>query len=175
MIHRIGSHSPHIHDSVFVAHNAEVAGQVTLAEGTSVWHSASVRGDIEAISVGEGSNIQDGAVIHCDRGAPTRIGTGVTIGHGAIIHSAEIGDNALIGMGAIVLNGASIGADSVVGAGALVTGGKTFPPKSLILGSPAKVIRELTGDEIAHNRENADEYRRLAREATAEWREIERP
>jgi len=175
MIHRIGADAPSVHPSVFVAHNAEVAGKVSLAEGVSVWHSASIRGDIERIEIDEGSNVQDGAVIHCDHGVPTSIGRGVTVGHGAIVHSATIGDNVIVGMGAIVLNGASIGSDSVVGAGALVTGGKTFPPRSLIIGSPAKAVRALTDDEVAHNRANAEEYRRLADAAKTEWREAETP
>jgi len=171
MIHRIGPDAPDIHETAFIAHNAEVAGKVSLAEGCSVWHSASVRGDIDRITIGAGSNVQDGAVLHCDHGAPTVVGKGVTVGHGAIVHSAEIGDNTIVGMGAIVLNGASVGPDSVVGAGALVTGGKKFPPRALILGSPAKAVRELTDGEIAHNRANAEEYRRLALEAKSEWRE----
>lgn len=175
MIHRIGADAPAIHESCFIAPNAEVAGKVSLAEGVSVWHSASVRGDIDRIGIGKNSNVQDGAVIHCDHGMATVIGEGVTIGHGAIIHSAKIGNNTIIGMGAIVLNGAVIGEDSVVGAGALVTGGKTFPPKSLILGSPAKQSRELTDDEIAHNRANAEEYVKLAHEARTVWVEVSAP
>lgn len=175
MIHRIGPDTPLIHESVFIAPNAAVAGKVSLAEGSSVWHSASVRGDMDRIEIGEGSNVQDGAMVHCDEGMPTRIGKGVTIGHGAIIHSATVGDNVIIGMGAIVLNGADIGSDSVVGAGALVTGGKTFPPKSLLLGSPAKLVRELTEGEISHNRANAEEYRRLALQARTDWHEVTAP
>ncbi len=158
MVHRILSEVPDVHPSAFIAHNAEVAGEVSVGEGSSVWFSATVRGDVAPISIGKESNIQDGAVVHCDLGIPCVIGNGVTVGHGAIVHSATIGDNALIGMGAIILNGAVIGADSIVGAGALVTGGKIFPPRSMILGSPAKVTRELTDGEIEKNRENALHY-----------------
>lgn len=171
MIHRIGNLVPNVHDSAFIAPTAEVAGSVTLARDASVWPSASLRGDVGEILVGECSNVQDGAVLHCDRGIPTVIGREVTIGHGAIVHSADIGDRVLVGMGAIVLGGARIARDSIVGAGALVTGGKEFPPGTLILGSPAKAARELTEAEIASIAENAEEYRRLAREARDSWRE----
>lgn len=173
MVHRIKNDSPHIHRTAFVAHSAEVAGQVTLAENVSVWFSASVRGDIAPISVGKDSNIQDSAVIHCDTGLPCEIGEGVTVGHGAIIHSATIGNNTIVGMGAIVLNGAVIGEESIVGAGALVTGGKNFPQRSMILGSPAKVIRELTDEEVAHNKENALHYVSLAKTATDDYQNAE--
>ena len=144
-----------------------------MEEGSSVWFSATVRGDIAPIAIGKDSNIQDGAVIHCDTDLPCIIGDGVTVGHGAIIHSATIGNNTVIGMGAIVLNLAKIGEDSIVGAGALVTGGKEFPPGSMILGSPAKVIRELTADEIAHNRLNALHYRDLAKNADTDYQDSE--
>lgn len=174
MIHRIKNDIPIIHPSAFVAHSAEVAGLVTLSEGTSVWFSASVRGDMAPISVGKGSNIQDGAVIHCDEGVPTIIGDGVTIGHGAIVHSAKVGNNSLIGMGAIVLGNTEIGEDSIVGAGALVTSGKIFPPRSLIIGSPAKAARTLTDEEVASNRENAHHYERLGSSANADYQDMDR-
>lgn len=148
--------------SVFIAKNAHVAGDVTLFSHVSVWYSATVRADMAPISVGANSNIQDGAVIHCDDGIPCIIGENVTIGHGAIVHSAIIGDSCIIGMGAIILNNAKIGKESIVGAGALVTQGKEFPPRSLIVGSPAKVSRELRDDEIAHIAENALHYAALA-------------
>jgi carbonic anhydrase/acetyltransferase-like protein (isoleucine patch superfamily) len=165
MVHRIDHDTPSIHPSAFIAHNAEVAGKVSLAEGSSVWFSATVRGDVGPIAIGKNTNVQDGAVLHCDPGVPTVLGEGVTVGHGAIVHSATVGDNTVIGMGAIILGGAEIGADSIVGAGALVTGGKTFLPRSLIYGNPAKRIRELTDGEIAANRENAAHYAQLAADA----------
>jgi len=172
MIHRIKGDIPHIHPSVFVAHSAEVAGHVTIGEGASVWFSATVRGDIAPITIGKNANVQDGAVIHCDTDLPCIIGDGVTIGHGAIIHSADIGGNTVIGMGAIILNKAVIGEDSIVGAGSLVTQGKTYPPRSMILGSPAKVVRSLTDEEIAHNRENALHYVAQGKNAIADYGEI---
>lgn len=173
MIHRIKNAIPEIHPSAYIAHNSEVAGQVRLAEGTSVWFSASVRGDMAPITIGKNSNIQDGAVVHCDTGIPCTIGENVTVGHGAIIHSAAIGDNTVIGMGAIILNKAVIGRDSIVGAGALVTGGKEFPPRSMIIGSPAKATRELTDEEVAHNGENARHYTDLAKNAVSDYQDSE--
>ncbi|ULQ58495.1 gamma carbonic anhydrase family protein [Brucepastera parasyntrophica] len=173
VVHKIKDSVPDIHSSVFVAQTAEVAGEVFIGESSSVWFSASVRGDIAPITIGKDTSVQDGAVIHCDTGQPCRIGDGVTIGHGAIVHSAEIGNNTIIGMGAIILNQAVIGEDSIVGAGALVTGGKTFPPKSMILGSPAKAVRELTPEELAHNRENAQHYVQLASSARTDYQEVE--
>jgi carbonic anhydrase/acetyltransferase-like protein (isoleucine patch superfamily) len=172
MVHKIGNLVPRIGDSVFIAHSAEVAGDVTLADGASVWFSAVIRGDIAPITVGKNSNVQDGAVIHCDTGVPTIIGEGVTVGHGAIIHSATIEDNVIVGMGAIILDRAVIGRDSIVGAGALVTGGKTFPEGSMILGSPAKVVRELTPEEIAHIAANARHYAEHAKTAAGDYKEI---
>jgi carbonic anhydrase/acetyltransferase-like protein (isoleucine patch superfamily) len=137
MVHRIGDKEPNFSRALFIAWNAEVAGDVTLAEETSVWFSATLRGDLEPIRVGRGSNVQDGATIHTDVGQPCVIGERVTIGHHAILHGCRVGDDCLIGMGAVVLNGADIGKESIVGACALVTEGKSFPPRSLILGSPA--------------------------------------
>lgn len=147
-----------IHTSVFVAQGAIIVGDVTLAEDVGVWFNTVLRADTEAVRVGPRTNIQDGCILHADPGSPTHIGAGCTIGHRAIVHGARIGDNTIIGMGAIVLNGAEIGADSIVGAGALVTQGKTFPAGSLILGSPAKVVRPLTAEEIDANRRSAAEY-----------------
>lgn len=173
MVHRIHSDIPVIDRSVFVAHNAEVAGRVIIAEGCSVWFSATIRGDIAPITIGRNSNVQDGAVVHCDTDLPCAIGEGVTIGHGAIVHSATVCDNTVVGMGAIILNNAVIGADSIVGAGSLVTGGKNFPPRSMILGSPAKVIRELTDEEIERNRENARHYVEKGAHADADYQDAE--
>ena len=127
MIHRLNGKDPDAGRSLFVAWNAEVCGEVTLAEESSVWFSATVRGDIAPVTIGRGSNIQDNAAIHVDTDVPTRIGEYVTVGHGAIVHGATIGDRCIIGMGAIVLNWAEIGAGCMVGAGALVTEGKSFP------------------------------------------------
>ena len=147
-----------IHASVFVAPGAVIVGDVTLNQDCSVWFNAVLRGDSDAITIGAGSNIQDGAILHVDPGYPLLIGAGVTIGHRAIVHGATMYDNALIGMGATILNGAVIGENSLVGANALITEGKEFPPGSLILGSPAKVIRALTPDEIVGLPQSAQTY-----------------
>ena len=139
---------------VLICDGAKVSGDVTLGKGVNIWYNAVLRGDEGAITVGEGTNIQDCAVLHEE----TRVGAGCTIGHGAIVHGCTVGNNVLIGMGAIVLNGANIGDDCIVGAGALVTGKMDAPAGSMILGSPAKVARPLTEAEIASNREAAEGY-----------------
>jgi carbonic anhydrase/acetyltransferase-like protein (isoleucine patch superfamily) len=155
---------PHqVHPSVFIAPGAIVVGDVTLAEDCSVWFHASLRGDTEPILVGAGTNIQEGAIFHADPGFPAIVGAGVTVGHGAIVHGARVGNNVVVGMRAVLLNGAVIGEDSVVGAGALVTEGKDFPPGSLIVGSPAKVVRSLTPAEIDRVRDAAQTYIARAR------------
>ena len=141
-------------ESVLICEGARVSGDVTLGRGVSVWYNAVLRGDEGAITVGEGTNIQDCAVLHEE----TQVGAGCTIGHGAIVHGCTVGNNVLIGVGAIVLNGAKIGDDCIVGAGALVTGKMDAPAGSMILGSPAKVVRPLTEAEIASNREAAEGY-----------------
>jgi carbonic anhydrase/acetyltransferase-like protein (isoleucine patch superfamily) len=173
MIHAIGPKIPRVDESAFVAWNAEVAGDVGVGAGATIWFSASVRGDIAPIEIGARSNVQDGAVVHVDTGVPCRIGADVTVGHGAILHSCVVGDGALIGMGAIVLNGAEIGAGCIVGAGALVTQGKKFPPRSLIIGSPAAVKRELSDEEVAANLRNAEHYVEGGRDAKASYRPVE--
>jgi carbonic anhydrase/acetyltransferase-like protein (isoleucine patch superfamily) len=171
-VHSFEGERPEISRAAFIAWNAEVSGRVELGEGASVWYGAVLRGDIAAISVGAGSNVQDCAVLHVDHDRPCVLGEQVTIGHGAIVHACEIGDRCLIGMGAIILNGAVIGEDSIVGAGALVTQGKVFPPRSMILGSPAKAIRALTDEEVAGLRPHAEAYVELARRTAAGSREI---
>ncbi len=149
---------PQVHPSAFVADSAQVMGRVTLAEDTSVWFGAVLRGDTEPITVGRGSNIQDASVVHADVGYPVVIGERVTVGHQVMLHGCVIGDESLIGIGAVVLNGARIGKHCVVGAGSLVTEGKTFPDGSLILGSPAKVVRQLTPEQIEGLRRSAAHY-----------------
>ena len=145
---------------VLICDGAKVSGDVTLGKGVSVWYNAVLRGDDGAIAVGENTNIQDCAVLHEE----TRVGAGCTIGHGAIVHGCTVGDNVLVGMGAVILNGAKIGDDCVVGAGALVTGKMDAPAGSMILGSPAKVVRPLTEAEIAGNRRSAEGYLKTAEE-----------
>ena len=141
-------------ENVLICPGASVTGEVTLGRGVSVWYNAVLRGDEGAITVGEDTNIQDCAVLHEE----TVVGAGCTIGHGAVVHGCTIGSNVLIGMGAIVLNGARIGDDCIVGAGALVTGKMDAPAGSMILGSPAKVVRPLTAEEIEGNRISARGY-----------------
>lgn len=141
-------------ESVLLAEGARVSGDVTLGHEVNIWYNAVLRGDDGAIVVGEGTNIQDCAVLHEE----TTVGRGCTIGHGAIVHGCTVGDNTLVGMGAIILNGARIGSNCIVGAGALVTGKMDAPDGSMILGSPAKVVRSLTAEEIESNREAAQWY-----------------
>ncbi|WP_210357713.1 gamma carbonic anhydrase family protein [Sphingomonas beigongshangi] len=157
-LHKLGERAPKIARDAYVAPGAHVIGQVEIGPGASVWFNAVVRGDNDPIVIGAESNVQDGAVVHADPGAPATIGCGVTIGHRAIIHGATIGDHTLVGMGAIILNRAVIGEESLVGAGALVTEGKTFPPRALIVGSPARVARMLTDAEVAGLRLSAATY-----------------
>ncbi|MBC8128827.1 MAG: gamma carbonic anhydrase family protein [Rhizobiaceae bacterium] len=152
--------------TIFVADGARVIGRVRLARGVGIWFGAVLRGDNEWMEIGEGTNVQDNAVLHSDHGFPLSIGADCTIGHGAIVHGCTIGDNSLVGMGATILNGARIGRNSIVGANALVTEGKVFPDNALIVGSPAKVVRELDDSAVAglaasaaHYRENAARFR----------------
>jgi carbonic anhydrase/acetyltransferase-like protein (isoleucine patch superfamily) len=148
-IYKLGDAAPTIHESVFVADTATIIGRVTLEENSSVWFGAALRGDNEPIVLGKGSNIQEGAVLHTDPGYPLTIEANVTIGHQAMLHGCTIKEGALIGIQAVVLNGAVIGRNCLVGAGAVVTEGKTFPDNTLILGAPAKAVRELTEADIA--------------------------
>ena len=141
-------------ENVMIAEGASVVGDVTLAKGVSIWYNAVLRGDEGAITVGENTNIQDGAILHEE----TRVGAGCTVGHNAIVHGCTVGDNVLIGMGAMVLHGAKIGNDCIVGAGALVTGKMDAPAGSMLLGSPAKIVRQLTEAEIEGNRESCRGY-----------------
>ncbi|NCT99334.1 MAG: gamma carbonic anhydrase family protein [Comamonadaceae bacterium] len=159
--------APTMADSAWVADSAQVMGNVHLHEDSSVWFGAVLRGDTETITVGQGSNVQDGTVMHADYGFPLVVGERVTIGHQVMLHGCTIGDESLIGIGATVLNGARIGKNCLVGARALVTEGKEFPDGSMILGSPAKVVRQLTPEQIeglrrsaAHYIENAQRYRK---------------
>ncbi|MEL6870349.1 MAG: gamma carbonic anhydrase family protein [Pseudomonadota bacterium] len=159
MRYALDGDAPTLEDAtVWIADSAMVLGKVTLQTDASVWFGAVLRGDMERITVGARSNIQDCSVLHTDAGFPLNIGADVTVGHRVMLHGCEIGDGALIGIGATVLNGASIGSESLVGAHALVTEGKSFPPGVLIVGSPAKVVRELTADERQALRVSAQHY-----------------
>ena len=150
--------TPDIADSAWVADNAQVIGDVHMAADSSVWFSSVVRGDTATIRIGEGTNIQDGSVLHADVGMPLTLGKHVTVGHMVQLHGCTVGDESLIGIGAIVLNGAKIGKNCLVGAGSLVTEGKEFPDGSMILGSPAKVVRQLTPEQIEGLRRSAQHY-----------------
>ena len=147
-IYQLGEHAPEIDPSAYVADSATLVGKVTLEANASVWFGATLRGDNERITIGENSNVQEGTVMHTDPGYPLDIGKNVTIGHQVMLHGCTVGDGSLIGIQAVVLNGARIGKGCLVGAGALVTEGKEFPDGSLILGSPAKVVRQLTQEDL---------------------------
>ncbi|MEI6521683.1 MAG: gamma carbonic anhydrase family protein [bacterium] len=158
MSFNINTDTPDFPDSVFVAHNATVIGDVALGENVSIWYGARLRGDIAPISIGANSNVQDNATIHVDFDIPVNIGANVTIGHNAVIHGTTIEDDALIGMGAIVLNRAVVGKGSIVGAGSVVREGMIIPAGSLVAGVPAKVLKELSPEQQAHIKDNAAVY-----------------
>jgi carbonic anhydrase/acetyltransferase-like protein (isoleucine patch superfamily) len=163
MIHNLGDAKPDIHEDAWVAPDARVIGRVRLKAGASVWFQSVLRGDNEWIEIGEGSNVQDGTVMHTDMGYPLTVGDRVTIGHKVMLHGCTIGADTLIGIGSIILNGARIGSNTVVGANSLVTEGKEFPDGVLILGAPAKVVRELSEEEIAMIGHSAEHYVQNAR------------
>jgi carbonic anhydrase/acetyltransferase-like protein (isoleucine patch superfamily) len=171
-VYRLGEHTPRIHETAWVAESAEVIGRVELAEGASVWFGAIVRGDVEDIRIGRNSNVQDNSVLHADVGVPLQIGANVTVGHHVMLHGCTIGDGALIGIRAVVLNGAKIGRNCIVGAGSVVTEGKEFPDGTLILGTPAKVVRELTAEQITEMQHGAPHYVGNARRFRTELKRI---
>lgn len=143
---------------IFLAKGAHVTGQVSLGDQVGIWYNAVVRGDCDSIQIGNGSNVQDNVTIHTDIDYPVKIGEYVSIGHNAVVHGCTIGDNTVIGMGAILLNGAVIGKNCMIGAGALVTQGMHIPNNTIAFGNPAKCIRKMTPEEIAHNTRNAKHY-----------------
>ncbi|WP_353174788.1 gamma carbonic anhydrase family protein [Delftia acidovorans] len=157
-IYELDGVAPEVAASAWVADSAEVMGNVQLAEDASIWFGAVLRGDCESIAIGEGSNIQDASVLHADLGKPLVVGRHVTVGHQVMLHGCTIGDESLIGIGAVVLNGAKIGRNCLVGAGALITEGKEFPDGSMIIGSPAKAVRQLTPEQIEGLRRSAQHY-----------------
>ena len=158
-IYELDGVAPQVHTQAWVAPSAQVMGQVSVGAGASIWFGTVVRGDTERITIGADSNIQDASVLHADAGQPLVIGERVTVGHQAMLHGCTVGDESLIGIGANVLNGAKIGKNCLVGAGALVTEGKEFPDGSMILGSPAKVVRQLTPEQIEGLRQSAQHYK----------------
>lgn len=162
-VYQLDNRTPQIARSAWIADSAQVIGGVELSEEASVWFGVVIRGDTETIQIGARTNIQDGSVLHADVGKPLTIGADVTVGHKVMLHGCTIGDGSLIGIGAVVLNGAKIGKGCIVGAGALVTEGKEFPDGSMILGSPAKVARELSPDQQAALKLSALHYVENAR------------
>lgn len=165
-LYALDGQRPEIAETAWIAPGCHIIGRVHLAEAASVWFGTTIRGDVELITVGPGSNVQENCVLHTDPGFPVTIGTNCTIGHKAMLHGCVVGDNSLIGMGATVLNGARIGKNCLIGAGALVTEGKEIPDGSLVVGSPAKVIRQLDETAIAgltrsaiHYQQNAARFR----------------
>jgi carbonic anhydrase/acetyltransferase-like protein (isoleucine patch superfamily) len=158
---------PIIHPTAFIHSSATVCGNVTLGSRVSVWASAVIRGDSDAIVIGDDSNIQDGTVVHVDDGVPTKIGKRVGVGHRAIIHGATVEDDCLIGMGAILLNGTYVGTGSIVAAGAVVREGFEIPPNSLVMGVPGRIVRQTTADERDRIKKTVDAYLRLQDEHRA--------
>lgn len=149
-------------DGVFIASTATVIGNVKIAPGSSVWFGAVLRSDMAQIQIGRNTSVQDNAIIHVSEGVETRIGDNVTIGHGAIVHGAQVEDTVLVGIGAIVLDGARIGAESIIGAGAVVTEGTEIPARSVVLGVPGKVVRQVTAEQLRSIEANAKSYADLA-------------
>ena len=159
MIHSFIGKSPEFDETNWIAPSADVIGDVVMGKYSSIWFNATVRGDVNRIHLGDYSNVQDNAVVHVtNRTAPTHIGNHVTIGHSAVVHGCTLEDNVLVGMGAIILDHAVIGHDSIIGAKALVTSRMVVPPRSMVLGAPARVVRQLTDDEVAYIRKFADNY-----------------
>jgi carbonic anhydrase/acetyltransferase-like protein (isoleucine patch superfamily) len=157
-LYSLDDKQPVLGQGAWVADSAQVMGAVELGDHASVWFGTVIRGDTETICIGEGTNIQDGSVLHADVGKPLTIGKHVTVGHQVMLHGCTIGDESLIGIGAVVLNGAKIGKNCLVGAGSLVTEGKEFPDGTMIMGSPAKAVRELTPEQIESLRRSALHY-----------------
>jgi len=171
-VYQLDEHVPQIADSAWVADSAQVMGKVELAEDASVWFGVVLRGDTELLRVGRGSNIQDGTVVHADPGYPVTLGDNVTVGHQVMLHGCTVGDGSLIGIQSVVLNGAKIGKNCLVGAGSLVTEGKEFPDGSLIIGRPAKAMRQLTPEQIEGLQRNARHYVENARRFKAGLRKL---
>ena len=158
MLIALGDKTPQVADTAWIAPTAVLAGSVRIGEGASVWYGAVLRADNEPNTIGARSNVQDNCAFHVDRGKPVVLGEGVSVGHGAVVHGATIGDHVLVGMSATVMNGAVIGDETLIAAGALVTEGMVVPPRSLVAGVPAKVRRELSDDEVAGLHRNAEIY-----------------
>jgi len=158
MILNFEGKKPIISEESFIAQNATIIGEVLIGKYSSIWYNTVLRGDIAPITVGNNTSIQDGTIVHCDVGVPTTIGNLVTIGHNVLLHACKIGDNSLIGMGAIVLDGAEVGEGAIIGAGAIVTPKTKIPPFTMALGVPAKVVRHLSEEEVMSLKNHALDY-----------------
>ena len=163
MIKSFINKKPTLEEEVYIAETAVIIGDVTLKRNTNIWFGAVLRGDEESIIIGENTNIQENSIVHVDENNKVEVGNGCTIGHGVIVHGCKIGDNTLIGMGAIILNGAQIGNNTIVGAGSLITQNKKFDDGVLIIGNPAKVVRRLTDEEIENNKKSCLNYIELSK------------
>lgn len=171
-VYRLGDLTPRIGPGGFIAPNAAVIGEVSLGAEVGIWWGATLRGDIEPITIGDRTNIQDGSVVHTEKGGPTVIGRDCTIGHLVTLHGCTLDDHILVGMGAIILNHAHIGRDCLIGAGALITERKIIPPRSLVVGSPGRVVRELTDEEVESVHDSARRYVRNAQRYAAGLSEL---
>jgi carbonic anhydrase/acetyltransferase-like protein (isoleucine patch superfamily) len=171
-IYKLAEHAPQLAEGVWVAESAQVIGLVHLHKDVGIWFGAVLRGDNELIEIGEGSNVQENCVLHTDLGSPLKVGRNVTVGHSVTLHGCTVGDGSLIGIGSVVLNGAVIGKNCLVGAGSLVTEGKEFPDGSLIMGSPAKVVKPLSPEQIAGIAHSAPNYVRNAKRYQKELMKI---
>lgn len=171
-IYALGGIEPRIGEDCWIAHNATVIGDVSIGRAASIWYNVVIRGDNAPIEIGDGTNIQDGTVLHNDAGVPLTIGAGVTVGHMAMLHGCTIGDGCLIGINAVVLNNAVLGKDCLIGANALIPEGKAIPERSLVVGSPGRVLRTLTDEEVARLRGNAKHYIDNAHRFKAELHEV---
>ena len=157
-VYQLGEKSPKIGENAWIAPNATVIGDVRLGQNTSIWWGATLRGDNDPITIGDNTNIQDGSVLHTDEGVPMQIGRDVTVGHLVMLHGCTVGDGSLIGIGSVILNRAVIGKGCIVGANTLIPEGKVFPDKVLIVGSPGKVVRELSDEDVERLKKSAEHY-----------------
>lgn len=165
MIHKFKKFKPQIHENCFIAGNADIIGKVRIEEEANIWFGVVLRGDLNSIHIGRGSNVQDNCTVHVDTDGPgVEVGEYVTVGHNAVLHGCKLGNYSLVGIGSIILEGAVIGEETMIGAGSLVTSNKVIPPGVLCMGSPAKVIRELTDEEKQGLRKSASEYIELSNE-----------
>ncbi len=171
-IYRLGDRAPQIAPSAWIAPSAEVIGSVLIEDGASVWFNTVIRGDNDLITLGEGCNVQDGAVLHTDAGIRLTLGPSVLVGHQAMLHGCTIGEGSLIGIQAVILNNAVIGKECLIGAGALIPEGKVIPDRSLVMGSPGKVVRQLSDQEAAMIRLGCVQYTERARRYKQELRQI---